>query len=236
MPSATGGAACCRRSCACVAKGKPGSRPGGAATGWEDPGYHSQALPELLPAVEALAGRGKARYPVYLLARLEHLVVDPGQAIGWRVWAWAKLVKVWGSLRWSDLQAIIPGELSLVEGRLVTTLRRTKTSGPNRWVRELPVAISEYAFFVKSGWLQEGFTLLKQHASYKRDYLMPRLKADGELERKPAGYADAMVATAGLLAALGLPLEVQGYWNTANDQCCLRHFRYRTFPRTIRIC
>ena len=55
------------------------------------------------------------RYPVYLLARLEHLVVDPGQAIGWRVWAWAKLVKVWGSLRWSDLQAIIPGELSLVE-------------------------------------------------------------------------------------------------------------------------
>ena len=41
----------------------------------------------------------------------------------------AKLVKVWGSLRWSDLQAIIPGELSLVEGRLVTTLRRTKTSG-----------------------------------------------------------------------------------------------------------
>ena len=77
------------------------------------------------------------RYPVYLLARLEHLVVDPGQAIGWRVWAWAKLVKVWGSLRWSDLQAIIPGELSLVEGRLVTTLRRTKTSGPNRRVREV---------------------------------------------------------------------------------------------------
>ena len=47
-------------------------------------------------------------------------MVDPGQAIGWRVWAWAKLVKVWGSLRWSDLQAIIPAELSLVEGRLAT--------------------------------------------------------------------------------------------------------------------
>ena len=41
------------------------------------------------------------RYPVYLLARLEHLVVDPGQAIGWRVWAWAKLIKVWGSLKLS---------------------------------------------------------------------------------------------------------------------------------------
>ena len=148
------------------------------------------------------------RYPVHLLAQLEELVLDPGHAIGWRIWAWAKLLKVWGSLRWSDLQAIIPAELALVEGRLVTTLRRTKTSGPNRRVRELPVAISEHAFFVKSAWLKEGFDLLKQHASYKRDYLMPRLKSDGGLEPKAAGYADAMVATAGLLGTLGLPLEL----------------------------
>ncbi|CAE7469080.1 unnamed protein product, partial [Symbiodinium microadriaticum] len=161
------------------------------------------------------------RYPVYLLARLEHLVVDPGQAIGWRVWAWAKLVKVWGSLRWSDLQAIIPAELSLVEGRLVTTLRRTKTSGPRRRVRELPVAISEYAFFARRSWLQEGFSLLRQHANYKRDYLMPLLKADGALEPKPASYADAMVATAGLLATLGLPLEVQGYWTEHSERSVL---------------
>ena len=118
-------------------------------------------------------------------------MLDPGHAIGWRSWAWAKLLKVWGSLRWSDLQAIIPAELALVEGRLVTTLRRTKTSGPNRRVRELPVAISEHAFFVKSSWLREGFNLLKEHASYKRDYLMPRLKSDGGLEPKPACYADA---------------------------------------------
>ena len=73
-----------------------------------------------------------------------------------------------------DLQAIIPAELALVEGRRVTMLRRTKTSGPNRRVRELPVAISEHAFFVKSGWLKVGFDLLKQHANYKRDYLMRR--------------------------------------------------------------
>ena len=59
------------------------------------------------------------------------------------------IVKVWASLRWSHLQAIIPAELSFVEGRLAaaTVLRRTKTSGPNR-VKELPVAISEHAFFL----------------------------------------------------------------------------------------
>ena len=161
------------------------------------------------------------RYPVHLLAQFEKLVLDPGHAIGWRVWAWAKLLKVWGSLRWSDLQAIIPAELALVEGRLVTTLRRTKTSGPNRRVRELPVAISEHAFFVKSSWLREGFNLLKEHANYKRDYLMPRLKSDGGLEPKPACYADAMVATAGLLGILGLPLELQGYWTEHSERSVL---------------
>ena len=48
------------------------------------------------------------RYPVFMLMLLEALVIDVGHATGWRIWAWAKLVKVWASLRWSDLQAIIP--------------------------------------------------------------------------------------------------------------------------------
>ena len=58
------------------------------------------------------------RYPVFMLMLLEAVVLNVGHAIGWRIWAWAKLVKVWASLRWSDLQAIIPAELSLVEGSL----------------------------------------------------------------------------------------------------------------------
>ena len=67
-----------------------------------------------------------------------------------------KLVKVWASLRWSDVQAILPEELRLIEGRLTTTLRKTKTSGPNRQVKELPVCVSEKAYFVKPGWLKGG--------------------------------------------------------------------------------
>ena len=152
------------------------------------------------------------RYPVFMLMLLEALVFDVGHATGWRIWAWAKLVKVWASLRWSDLQAIIPAELSLVEGRLTTVLRRTKTSGPSRRIKELPVGISEHAYFLRSTWLRVGFDLLRTNANYKRNYLLPRLNQDGLLEKKPASYADAMVATAGLLGILGLPLEVQGYW------------------------
>ena len=74
---------------------------------------------------------------------------------------------------------------------------------------------------MKSGWLNEGPDPPKQHAGYKRDYLMPRLKGDGGLEPKPAGYADDMVATAGLLHILGLPLELRGYWTEHSERSVL---------------
>ena len=127
----------------------------------------------------------------------------------------------WGTLRWADLQAIIPGELSLAEGRLVTTLRKTKTSRASRRVKELPVCISERAFFACSGWLATGFNLLKVHANYKRDYLLPRLGSEGQLERKMAVYADAMVATASILAVLGLPSVLQGFWTEHSERAVL---------------
>ena len=141
------------------------------------------------------------RFSVAMLARLEELVVDEMYSVGWRIWAWIKLVKVWASLRWSDVQAILPQELRLIEGRLSTILRRTKTSGPNRQVKELPVCVSEKAYFAKPTWIKTGFDLLQFHVRYKRDYLVPT-----------ASYADAMVATAGLLSAMQLPQVTQGYW------------------------
>ena len=119
------------------------------------------------------------RFPVAVLARFEELVLDDMYAIGWRIWAWIKLVKVWASLRWSDIQAILPQELHLIEGRLSTILRRTKTSGPNRQVKELPVCVSEKAYFAKPEWVKVGFDLLQLHVRYKRDYLVPRLKGMG---------------------------------------------------------
>ena len=93
--------------------------------------------------------------------------------------------------------------------------------GPSRRIKELPVAISEHAYFLRSTWLRVGFDLLRTHANYKRDYLLPRLNQDGLLEKKPASHADAMVATAGLLGILGLPLEVQGYWTEHSERSVL---------------
>ena len=147
--------------------------------------------------------------------------MDDMYAVGWRIWAWIELVKVWASLRWSDIQAILPQELSLLEGRLTTILRRMKTSGPNRQVKELPVCVSERAYFAKPAWIKTGFDLLQFHVRYKRDYLMPRLKGNGALDNRMASYGDAMVATAGLLGAMNLPQVTQGYWTEHSERAVI---------------
>ena len=53
--------------------------------------------------------------------------MDEMFAAGWRVWAWLKLVKTCAS------------------------------SGPNRQVKELPVCVSERAYFAEPGWLETAF-------------------------------------------------------------------------------
>ena len=97
-------------------------------------------------------------------------------------------------------------------------MRRTKTSGPNRQVKELPVCVSEKAYFARAGWLETGFDLLQFHVRYKRDYLMPRMKGNGALDNRMASYGDAMVATAGLLSAMSLPAVTQGYWTEHSER------------------
>ena len=157
-----------------------------------------------------------------LLVKIERYVLDDGEPPALRVFGWVKLLKTWASLRWSDLQAIKPAELRLTDGRLATTLRKTKTSGRAKRIKELPVCVSEQAFFEDPRWLETGFDLLKGLASFKRDYLLPRLR-DGlaGFDKKMAGYGDAMVATSALLARLHIPGAVQGLWTARSERSVL---------------
>ena len=129
------------------------------------------------------------RCPTMLLVKIERYVLDDGEPPALRVFGWVKLLKTWASLWSSDLQAIKPVELRLTDGRLATTLRKTKTSGPTKRIKELPVCVSEQAFFEDPRWLETGFELLKGLASFKRDYLLPRLRDDlAGFDKKMAGY------------------------------------------------
>ena len=115
------------------------------------------------------------RYPIIYMESFEHMVEDEKRRLGYRVVAWIKLVKLWASLRWDDIQRINPKELKYYGGRMTTILRITKTTGPSKRVQELPVCVSEHAFISSPFWLKTGFDLIKQHASFDRDYLLPKL-------------------------------------------------------------
>ena len=90
--------------------------------------------------------RRAPRYPAICIDVFESVVLDDQQLLGTRILAWTRLIKIWGALRYDDMQKIRPAELHLTQGRLTTTLRVTKTSGPGKRVQELPVCISERAY------------------------------------------------------------------------------------------
>ena len=174
--------------------------------------------------------RRAPRYPAIVIEALELMVVNENAVLGLRILAWAKLVKVWGALRFDDLQKIHPANLSMHGGRLTTTLRITKTSGPGKRMQELPVCISEHAYIWDGSWLKQGFELLREAANFERDYLLPRFNEEWtELYRKCASYSDVATYSCSLRKALRsqstydslLPDDLISFWTEHSERATL---------------
>ena len=116
---------------------------------------------------------------------------DENQLLGVRVIAWVKLVKLWGTLRWDDLQKMVPKELKYFGGRMTTILRTTKRQVRRSVCVSFRLCISEHAYISSNCWLKTGFDLLKQHGGFERDYLLPKLNTSWTGFRKVmANYND----------------------------------------------
>ena len=174
--------------------------------------------------------RRAPRYPVVLLEAMERTVLNESAVLGLRIMAWVKLVKVWGSLRFNDIQKVQPKNLSILSGRMTTVLRVTKTSGPGKRMQELPLCISEHAYFWDATWLRTGFDLLKNEADFDRDYLIPQLVQDWSgFRKKAASYNDMSIYACSLRRALqsaltfdGLvPDELAGFWTEHSERATL---------------
>ena len=174
--------------------------------------------------------RRAPRYPVVMIEAMEKTVLKTEAAMGLRLISWVKLVKIWGSLRFDDVQKINPESLSMLEGRMTTTLRVTKTSGPGKRVQELPVCISEHAYIWDARWLKAGFDLLKNEADFDRDYLIPQLDEDwNSFRKKAASYNDMSVYACGLRRALRSNVtfeeliqdELASFWTEHSERATL---------------
>ena len=89
---------------------------------------------------------------------------------------------------------------------MTTILRTTKTTGPSKRVQELPVCVSEHAFISNPLWLKTGFDLIRKHAPFERDYLLPKLNDEWSAFRKTmASYNDISAYSARVRRRLKRP-------------------------------
>eukprot|EP00435_Cladocopium_sp_Y103_P041334 s1729_g11.t1 len=181
-------------------------------------------------AADAPPIRRAPRYPAVAVESLEATVLDTELSVGMRIMAWVKLLKIWGALHYDDLQKINPSQLHLTGGRLTTTLRVTKTSGPGKRVQELPVCISEYAYAWDPAWIEQGFHLLKTHAGFERDYLLPKLTDNwGGFQQKYATYQDVTSYSCHLRKRLSsyydfsaiFPEDLASFWTEHSERATL---------------
>ena len=169
------------------------------------------------------------RLPGAMIASLERLVSNEAEAMGIRVGAWYRLIKCWGTLRYDDIQHLSPQAVRFYGGRLLAILYETKTSGPERRQVELPIAITEDSWICNRDWLSVGWRLLRTHADFERDFLLPALSDDfSQFRRRMASYSEVSTLTVAvnrrLLDFKGnrlIPQELMELWTEHSERATL---------------
>ena len=126
------------------------------------------------------------RFPLTVVATMELAVMDEALPVVVRVVLWARLLKVYGGLRADDLRRLSPADVTWAPEGLSGVLRRTKTTGPAKKVRTLPLFIPAAATLSGEPWLERGFDFFKAIEEEERDHFLPRPSADLEGFRKGA--------------------------------------------------
>ena len=97
------------------------------------------------------------------------------------------------SLRFDDLANVKRALIRDYDGKVGGTLKKTKTTGAGKRVRELPIFVSEQAFVFEKDWLDTGLRLLKRNSPAGGEYLVGEGLAYGEMDtNKMLSYQEAV--------------------------------------------
>ena len=148
------------------------------------------------------------RWPVVIPMGLEFVVITEEAPVYKRIFAWYKLVKLWGALRWDDTLGCPPASFRWIETQgLEGEIVRSKTSGDGKRAESQKFFISVHSYLVNEGWLKKGLRLFWKAGSEAdldlRDFMMP--KPDAKLTGFSNGilkYGDAMAMSRALLSEL----------------------------------
>ena len=168
--------------------------------------------------------------PLKLVEALEQTVVNDQAPAFARGYAWFRLLKHWGALRWDDTQGLPPHTLERTARGVAGTLSRTKTSGPGKHMGVLPVFVSEAAW-VSCPWLDTGYALWTGEGplASKRDYLLPLPTTDLQgITPRRALYSDCSCFSQALWRSLSdkdglalLPEDAGKHWTEHSERAGL---------------
>ena len=166
-------------------------------------------LADVIVLTDAEAVQKAPRFPVIVIGALECKVMHAESPLVVRVVAWARLLKVFGTLRWDDLQRLRPRDVVLRAGGLVGRLSQTKTSGAGKKVRDLPLFVPRHAFVLQKSWLETGHALWMLMGPKDRDYFLPRLTGDMlDSFSVPASSGDLAILGRIALEQLKVPISM----------------------------
>ncbi|CAE7206140.1 unnamed protein product [Symbiodinium natans] len=154
--------------------------------------------------------RGKKQACQLLVSQvcaMERLVVLDAAPLFVRAFAWFKLVKLWGCLRYSDTEGMPARTVQLQRRGLSARLERTKTSGAGKKREVLYAYVSKDAWLVCDEWLACGWKIwcdMSKAADLDgRDFFLarPRKDLDG-LSGKMARYCHSAAMSQALFQRL----------------------------------
>ena len=129
-----------------------------------------------LEAADQKPRRQAKQLLVAMVSALERKIMEKGAPHFTRAFAWYKLVKVWGAMRFHDTTGVDFGSMRLDGFALVADLTRTKTSGPGKRISVLKLIVSAEAYIEERDWLETGWriweALSEEAGCRERDFLL----------------------------------------------------------------
>ena len=150
--------------------------------------------------------------PVAVVISWERTVLDEDLPRFARAYAWFRLMKLWGCMRFDDTTGLAFDSLIMQPFGLEGELRKTKTSGPGKRVNILKLFISHDAYIREDEWLPIGWKLWKEMSvekdMTKRDFFLPAPNRSLQgITRRFAGYAMASTMSHALSSVLKTRFE-----------------------------
>ena len=115
---------------------------------------------------------------VAMIISLEISVTSSDKPLYLRAMSWIVLICVWACMRISDLEGLDPRRLSLNSRGFRGFLTKTKTTGPGKNVKEVPIFISRRVSVTGLDWLKTGYVIWQEFGLPQRDYFVFCCKKD----------------------------------------------------------